>query len=135
MPTRRVGRGSIQDAYHLLGAEHIGQVAAGLRRVEQGGDVAVGQLLAQRKAVEAADGGHLARLGARPAPLAAQRVHEIAHRLGVVSPRSSGDGRELRQVAAVGRDRERREPPLDAQLQQKGVDRLRERCASHLPRS
>ena len=62
---------------------------------------AVGKLLAQREAVEAADRRHLACLRAGPATVAAQRVDEVADRLRVVAPGRAGHGRKLGKVSAV----------------------------------
>ena len=98
-------RRRVQDARHLVGVEHVGQVAAGSRAVEQRRHVSAGDPLAQGEAVEAADGGHLARLGARPSPVASQPVHELGHRLRVAAPARA------RRRARTGPGHAGRRPP------------------------
>ena len=69
------------------------------------------------------------------APVALEVPHELEQRLRVVAPVAPGDLGELREVTPVRGDRVRRQPALDAQLDEERVDRVGQLGVDHCARS
>ncbi len=103
-----VRRRCIEDARHVVGLEHVREIAARTRCIHQSGNVSGGVTLAQGKRVEAANRGRFAGLRAALRPVALEGLDEVEQRLRVIPPSSPlGLLGELGQVAAIGRDGER----------------------------
>ena len=133
----RARAGRIEQAFHLLQGDRLGQPPGRRRRRDLASRVRVGEALGDRECVQAPDRDHgprcrTDRQGRVLGVALAQRGEELGHvgRGYVTQPGLAAVGQHRAvpaQVPPVGFDRVRRQPPLHDQVLQVAADRVRQR--------